>query len=546
MDTSKPEEHDRVPTEIVYDRTPAGRGMLKWEAKQPPPRLYDTDVHLRELFDPRSELPLAQLNVASVSDQSPTSFLAQAIPNSLYFGDNQHVLAHLLGAGWRNRIQMVYIDPPFGSGGDYVRKVRLRGGRGRVIGQAVEYHDSWTGDSYLQFVYERLFLLRDLLAEDGSIWLHCDHRQEHRLRLLLEEVFGEENYLNTISWRSQTARGAKVNAFYFPYSTQYIHIFAKNRQSRTVWNVQRRRLSFSHEEAARQFMEDERGFFRTSDPGTYSFEKLKELHTEGRLYAPYSGEIVVDEENRRVFASNGGNIGVKYYLTRVRKNRYAVERGVDNLWEDIPGLGTTPGEDMGYPTQKTEALLRRAISASTRPGDTALDCFMGSGTTAAAAHKMGRHWIGCDISYGAIQTARRRMQQIVQEIGPGFSIRSTDGYDPQHIGGSADISAERNRERSDMLEVTIYDYRPDPSSFEAVGARSAEQEGDWRRWVDAIDIDPAFDGTVFRGVHSDLPRRRRDLVSGGYVLTGVPNEPATVAVRITDIFGGEALITRRI
>ena len=224
--------------------------MLMWDDKRRPPAVHDAPVRMLELFDPRSELPLAQLDIAQETDQSPSSFLGQAVPNSLYYGDNQEVLAHLLANGWRKRIQMVYIDPPFGTGGDYVRKVRLRGGRGRVIGQSVEYHDTWTGDSYLQFIYERLFLLRELLADDGSIWLHCDYRQEHRLRLILEEVFGDDNYLNTISWRSQTARGAKVNAFYFPFSTQYIHIFAKDRNARPVWNAQRRRLTFSREEAA--------------------------------------------------------------------------------------------------------------------------------------------------------------------------------------------------------------------------------------------------------------------------------------------------------
>ena len=135
----------------------------------------------------------------------------------------------LATSGLRNAVRLIYIDPPFDSNADYTRKVRLRNDRSQVLGQQVQYSDTWAGDSYLQFMYERLLLLRDLLADDGSIWLHCDYRQVHRLHLLLEEVFGEENYLNTISWRSQVTRGAKVNAFYFPFSTQYIEIFAKNR-----------------------------------------------------------------------------------------------------------------------------------------------------------------------------------------------------------------------------------------------------------------------------------------------------------------------------
>ena len=192
---------------VEYDRSSWGRGMLTWDGKTQPRAVADVPVRMLELFDPRRELPLAQLNLVQQTDQSPVSFLGQAVPNSLHYGDNCDVLAHLLAQGWRGRVKMVYIDPPFGAGGDYVRKVRLRGGRGRVIGRAVEYHDTWTGDTYLQFMYERLFLLRELLADDGSLWLHCDYRQEHRLRLILEEVFGEDNYLNTISWRSQVARG---------------------------------------------------------------------------------------------------------------------------------------------------------------------------------------------------------------------------------------------------------------------------------------------------------------------------------------------------
>lgn len=534
---------------VDYDAMPRGRGMLAWQGKHAPEPLAVPPVRLLEIFDPRSELPLAQLDIEQSTRQSPGSFLDQAVPNCLVHGDNRDALGYLLANGWRGRVRMVYIDPPFGSGVDYVRKVRLHGGDGRVIGQNAEYRDVWVGDSYLQFMYERLFLLRELLAEDGSIWLHCDYRQAHRLRLLLEEVFGEENYLNTISWRSQVARGAKVNAFYYPFSTQYIEIFAKNRQAPTLWNPQKKRLTFSRSEAAGRFMEDERGFYRTSDPGTYSFERLKQLHERGRLYAPYGGEIVVDEEARRVYASKGGNIGVKYYLTRVRKDRYAVERGVDNLWDDVPGLGVTPGEDMGYPTQKTEALLARAIASSTRPGDMVLDCFLGSGTTAAVAHKMGRRWIGCDISYGAIQTTRRRLQRVVQDVGPGFAIYRVNEARSGMNASQAEALVQRSEDVAGQIEVQVLDYRPAAETVAAIAPgeqANATGDGDWRRWVESIDIDTAYDGQVFRGLYADLPSKRRDVVEGNYAIGGAPDEAMTVAVRITDVFGDECLVTRRV
>ncbi len=519
----------------------AGRAMLTWEGKKPPDPVPVQPARLVEVVDPRAQLPLLWLmprpTLPPVASDQPG-------PNLLYYGDNQAVLAHLLAHGWRGKAKLIYIDPPFDSGLDYTRKVRLRHDQPHLLGETVQYRDSWSGDSYLQFIYERLFLLRDLLAEDGCIWLHCDYRQAHRLRLLLEEVFGEENYLNTIAWRSQVARGAKVDAFFFPYSTHYLEVFAKNRTAPTYWHPQKKRLIFSRAEAAAQFMEDERGFFRTSDPGTYSFAKLKELHDEGRLYAPYGGEIVIDEAAQRVTCSNGGNIGVKYYLTRVGRDRFAVERAVDNLWEDIPGLGTTPGEDVGYPTQKTEALLKRIIQSSTRPGDLVLDCFLGSGTTAAVAHKLGRRWIGCDIGYGALQTVRRRLQRIVQDTtGPGFALYHLDNAPVPGASAGGELKVVCTRLDAQTAQVEVLDYQ---APVHAARRRPrAHTAPDWRALVDAIDIDPAYNGMVLRPLVMDLPRKRRDVVQGRY-LVQVSESPAQIAVRVTDIFGQEQIVVESV
>lgn len=520
---------------------PCGRAMLQWAGKRAPGAVTVPPARLVEMVDLRREVPLGRVNAQPDLPPTPDSLFQHALPNLLIYGENQATLAYLLAHGWGEQVRLIYIDPPFDSGDHYARKVRLRHAQPQVVAEAVQYQDIWHGDSYLQFIYERLFLLRDLLAPDGSIWLHCDYRQVHRLRLLLEEVFGAENYLNTIAWRSQVARGAKVNAFYFPYSTQYIEIFAKQRSAPTVWHPQKKRLIFTREQAAAQFMEDEHGFFRTSDPGTYSFDKLKELHAAGRLYAPFGGAVVVDEANRRVYASNGGNIGVKYYLTRLGKDRFAVERGVDNLWDDIAGLGTTPGEDVGYPTQKTEALLRRIIAASTRPGDLVLDCFVGSGTTAAVAQKMGRRWIGIDVAYGALQTTRRRLQRIVQESGPGFAVYHVgERALPPTVGGARLEWQCRRSADGRTLEVAITDYQAPESPATRRRIHAAD---DWRALVDAIDIDPAYDGQILRPLLSDLPAKRRAAVQGRYTLDA-PCGPLTVAVRVTDIYGHELTDTR--
>ena len=504
--------------DFLTPSAPVGRGLLAWQGKRLP--------------DPIPLAPMQPIESFGGDRSKPSE-----AGNRLYHGDNLSVLAHLATSGLRNAVRLIYIDPPFDSNADYTRKIRLRNDRSQVLGQQVQYSDTWPGDSYLQFMYERLLLLRDLLADNGSIWLHCDYRQVHRLHLVLEEVFGEENYLNTISWRSQVTRGAKVNASYFPFSTQYIEIFAKNRSAPTLWHAQKKELVFTRRQAAAQFMEDEQGFFRTSDPGTYSFEKLVELNEQGRLYAPYEGEIIVDASGRRVYPSNGGNIGVKYYLQAFDNGRFAVERGVDNLWDDIPGLGTTPGEDVGYPTQKTEALLRRVIAASTDPGDIVLDCFMGSGTTVAVAQKMGRNWIGCDANYGSVQTTRRRLQRLGQEE-PDSSASPFGPWPPQQTLKCADATPSHVNDDSPLVQVQVQIRRlaGEPSTIEVVvqgettqalasrmqkrkppGA-SARSEIDWREVVDAVEIDPAYDGQCYRPTLVDAPQKRRKQVLGRYQL----------------------------
>ena len=236
-----------------------------WKGKRTLRRATVSPVYLVETFHPGTShstvLRDRATDLPGADDPAAAALLFQ--------GDNKAVMACLLANGWQGRVKLIYIDPPFDTGNDFARKVTLRGYRARrtlrdgapALGRQTQYADSWAADTYLQFIYERLPLMRQLLADDGSIWLHCDYRRVHYLRLLLEEVFGPEHYLNSISWRSQTARGAKVNAFYFPYSTQYIEIFAKNRSAPTTWNPARKWITLNESAAAAEYMRDERGIF---------------------------------------------------------------------------------------------------------------------------------------------------------------------------------------------------------------------------------------------------------------------------------------------
>ena len=135
----------------------------------------------------------------------------------LFHGDNKEVLAHLLANGFRGKVNLIYIDPPFDSGADYVRKVSLRGSNmdhkleaeGYALGEQIQYSDIWANDNYLQFMFERLQLLKELLADDGAIYLHCDYRKIHHLRCIMDEVFGEENHLNSLVWMFSTRSSIK-------------------------------------------------------------------------------------------------------------------------------------------------------------------------------------------------------------------------------------------------------------------------------------------------------------------------------------------------
>ncbi len=333
--------------------------------------------------------------------------------NILIWGDNKLVMSSLLKQGWAGKINLIYIDPPFFTGADFTVRTKIGDETIKKEPSIIEeraYKDTWSGGiaSYLQYMYERLVLMRELLAENGSIYVHLDWHVGHYVKVMMDEIFGYENFRNEIVWRRQIPRGMKAYAKYLPYSADYILLYTKSQEA--IWNQPLKINKLTLKEAEKKYMKDEKGFFRTSDPGTYSFESLLKLYEEGRLYAPYGGEIIIDKKNRIIKASKG-NLAVKYY--RKMENGYVIEEiPIDNIWDDIPGMGIVSSEWIGFDTQKPEALLKRIILASSNSGDIVADFFCGSGTTLAVAEKLGRRWIGCDLSKFAIQVTRKRLLDI--------------------------------------------------------------------------------------------------------------------------------------
>jgi len=351
--------------------------------------------------------------------------------NKLIWGDNKYVMSALLEK-YAGKIDLIYIDPPFATGANFSTTVEIGDNEVEVTKEAsaieeIAYRDTWGKgiDSFLQMMYDRLVLMRDLLSSKGTIYVHIDYRVVSHLRIILDEIFGSDNFLNLISWRRQIPRGRKVDAKYFPNSSDFILMYSKNKNF-AVWNKIEKENFISIEEAEKKYNKDSKGYFRTSDPGSYTEESLIRLYKEGRVFVTNNGSCEIKSDKLIV---KGGKIGIKYY--REKRGNLIVETTVaDNIWDDIPGMGVVSGEYLDYPTQKPEGLLERVIKASSDEGDLVADFFCGSGTTAAVAEKLGRRWITSDLGRYAIHTARKRFLEI--EGCKPFEILNIGKYERQY------------------------------------------------------------------------------------------------------------------
>lgn len=311
--------------------------------------------------------------------------------NKIYWGDNLQVMSHLL-KDYRGKVNLIYIDPPFDSKADYKKKIELRGKSATTDSTTFEekqYGDIWTNDEYLQFMYERLILCRELLADNGTIYLHCDWHKSSHLRLLLDEIFGKENFINEIVWHYADNFQGNVKGF----ATNHNNILWFRKGSHFIAN-------------------------------TIMIPLDKPTKRDKRIWSSELGKLVSARN------PEGSLIYEMFY-----------EKKADDVWE-IGQSSTTKSaskEYLGYPTQKPEALLERIIKASSNPGDIVFDCFMGSGTTQAVAMKLGRRFLGADINLGAVQTTTKRLLKVASELGGklqagnplylGFDVYNVNDYE---------------------------------------------------------------------------------------------------------------------
>jgi len=338
--------------------------------------------------------------------------------NKIFWGDNLQVMSHLMKE-YRGQIDLIYIDPPFDSKADYKKTIEIRGvGKASSDSSSFEekqYGDIWTNDEYLQFMYERLIIMRDLLSDTGTLYLHCDYHRSHQLKLVLDELFGANHFRNEIIW-SYSTLGRPTDRF----AQKHDSIFAYGKTDRTFFNVDGAKIPYTEEYIKSHFRDvDEQG------------RQCRKRYDAGkwRTYYPDAGMIPND------------------------------------VW-DIPYENSMSKNRLDYPTQKPEALLERIIKSSTRPGDLVFDCFMGSGTTQAVAMKLGRRFIGADINLGAIQTTTKRLLSVSKSLqqeehprltlvsgGKKQDIDNDEGYlAAANAGGESPLTDEERASVAEFLK----------------------------------------------------------------------------------------------
>ena len=395
--------------------------------------------------------------------------------NKLIWGDNSLILSSLVNGPMREEIEkagglkLVYIDPPFDVGSDFSMDIEVGDDsvkKNPSVIEEVAYRDTWGKgiDSYASMIYSRIKMIHSLLADDGTIYVHVDYRTNALIRMICDEIFGTGNFRNEITWRRQIPRGRKVEARHMPFSADYIYIYTKSDSN--TWNAINKVNFITIAEAEKKYKKDEKGYFRTSDPGSYSNESLVRLFNEGRIYVTNGG--VASVENG-VLKLSKGSVGIKYYRDTVG-DKVKEETVADNIWDDIPGMGVVSGESIGYPTQKPEALLTRIIESSSNPGDLVADFFCGSGTTMAVAEKLGRKWIGTDLGRFAIHTSRKRLigiQRDASKVGKpfrAFEILNVGGYEKNQFVGEdpasdeASKAAQKKLKRDEFFNLVLAAY----------------------------------------------------------------------------------------
>ena len=396
---------EQLPKIVSDGKREAERIMERLESS------YKIGLQTRELVIPSRDTNWQDMFVKA--DRSSHD-LNPAEMNRLIYGDNLLAMAALLAGNdetpsMRGKVDLIYIDPPFDSKADYRTKITLPGGEIEQKPTAIEqfaYSDTWQNGtvSYLAMLVPRLCLMREMLSNSGTIYIHIDWHVGHYAKIAMDEIFGRDNFLNEIVWQRTFSKGASIK---FGQIHDNILIFTKS--DSYTFNPQYKPHSESYKKS----------HYGQTDSNGRRF-RLVTLSGAGPGQARRFGDSMIDpppgrhwawsqerinrglEEGKIVFTSSG-QPNIKQYLDEMEGSP------ILSIWDDIPPVNPASKELIGYNTQKPTALLERIIGASSPVGGIVADFFSGSGTTAAVAEKLGRKWIATDLGKPACMITRKRM-----------------------------------------------------------------------------------------------------------------------------------------
>lgn len=403
--------------------------------------------------------------------------------NKLIWGDNKLILSSLKNGPMRRQIEdagglkLIYIDPPFDVGADFSMDIEIGGDsftKKPNILEEIAYRDTWGkgADSFLAMIYERLILMRDLLADDGSIYVHCDWRVNSVLRIVLDELFGRGMFKNEIAWKRKTGSSSQIGSTTDRFGHDIDLLLFYGRGSKSTFHMQ---YGESDPEYIRKFYRhtDDKGrVYRIADLANPSPRPT--LRYEYKGYKPPKNGWAISPEKMKQWEQEGRLHFPTSPDGRIQRRRFLDElkgKPISDFWDDIGQIASQSNERVDYPTQKPEALLERIIKASSNEGDLVADFFCGSGTTAAVAEKLGRKWICTDLGKFAIHTTRKRMIGVQRQLKAdgkdyrAFEILNLGKYERQHfIGVNPDLREEQKRKQMeekerDFLNLVLHAYR---------------------------------------------------------------------------------------
>lgn len=429
---------------------------------------------IEEVDEPRAEKPDDTNLQMSLFDVDARGRQLKGWTNKLIWGDNKLILSSLKNGPMREEIEkqggikLIYIDPPFDVGADFSMDIEIGDDtftKKPNILEEIAYRDTWGkgADSFIAMIYERLVLMRDLLAEDGSIYVHCDWRVNSYIRLILEEIFGKQQYRAQIVWRSSPGHSDKEL-----YSPKQNHILFFSKSEKVIWNQHYQPYDDEYLEQHFQKKEPDGRIFEDHDLTAYGLKGggyTYEWKGHTKLWRCPKVRMEEYEAQNRIYYTRNGLARYKRYLDEMPGT------AVSDIWDDIPRLNSQSKERTGYDTQKPEALIKRVIEISSNENDLVADFFTGSGTTAAVAEKLGRKWIVSDLGKFAVHTTRKRMigvQRQLKDEGKdyrAFEILNLGKYERQHFIGvnvnlrEAEQHKQLQQKEAAFIELILRAYR---------------------------------------------------------------------------------------